>query len=159
MNRYQVKIDDSILPDSYSLDELLANGLLDQRDEHIKIKLPEEDVWVVARDYSFSDKEKILSGGINSDGTIDRFGNYNKPSRPDSNLLWAILSTLFCCLPLGIVSIIYAAKVDSLYGSGDYDGANEASDKALKYAQYSAACFFVLIAIYFVIGLVASVMH
>ncbi|WP_010343070.1 CD225/dispanin family protein, partial [Xanthomonas sacchari] len=24
-----------------------------------------------------------------------------------NNLVWAILTTLFCCLPLGIVSIVY----------------------------------------------------
>ena len=29
-----------------------------------------------------------------------------------NNLVWAILTTLFCCLPLGIVSIVHAAKVD-----------------------------------------------
>lgn len=161
MNRYQVKIDDSILPDSYSLDELLANGLLDQRDEHIKVKLPEEDEWIVARDYSFSRSEtpRSLNYSLNSDGTINRSGNYDKPSRPDSNMLWAILSTLFCCLPLGIVSIIYAAKVDGLYVSGDYKGAKEAADNAMKYAQYGAVCFFVLFILYFVIGLVAATAH
>jgi hypothetical protein len=26
-----------------------------------------------------------------------------------NHLVWAILATLFCCLPLGIVSIVYAA--------------------------------------------------
>lgn len=161
MNRYQVKIDDSILPDSYSLDELLANGLLDQRDEHIKVKLPEEDDWIVARDYSFSKSEtpRSVINSLNPDGTVNRSGNYDKPSRPDSNMLWAILSTLFCCLPLGIVSIIYAAKVDGLYGSGDYKGAKDAADNAMKYAQYGAACFFVLFIIYFVIGLVAAAAH
>ena len=47
----------------------------------------------------------------------------NQGSKPDNNMLWAILSTLFCCLPLGIVAIINAAKVDGLYRSGDYSGA------------------------------------
>jgi hypothetical protein len=159
MNRYVVKIDDTILPDSYTLDELLANGLLDQRDEHIQIKMVEEDNWVVARDYSFSNAEANTNGTVNADGTINRPKIFDKPSRPDSNMLWAILSTLFCCLPLGIVSIIYAAKVDGLYGSGDYEGAKEASDKAMKFAQYGAACFIALIVFYIVLGLVASTMH
>lgn len=61
-----------------------------------------------------------------------------KPKRPDSNLVWAILCTFLCCLPLGIVSIVYAAKVDGLYNSGDYEGAQDASDKAMKYAKIGA---------------------
>ena len=36
-----------------------------------------------------------------------------------SGLVPAILVTLFCCLPFGIVSIVYAAKVSSLLQSGD----------------------------------------
>lgn len=58
--------------------------------------------------------------------------------RPESNMLWAILSTLFCCLPFGIVSIIYASKVDGLYAAGDYEGAQKASDDAKKYAIIAA---------------------
>jgi hypothetical protein len=30
---------------------------------------------------------------------------------PDTNLVWAILCTVLCCLPLGIVSIIKATSV------------------------------------------------
>ena len=62
----------------------------------------------------------------------------NQISKPDNNLVWAILSTILCCLPLGIVSIVYAAKVDGLYASGDYAGAKDASDKAKKFAIIGA---------------------
>ena len=41
------------------------------------------------------------------------------PMKPDNNLVWAILSTILCCLPLGIVAIVYASKVDGLYNQGD----------------------------------------
>lgn len=59
----------------------------------------------------------------------------NSSSRAVSNnLIWAILSTLFCCLPLGIVSIVYAAKVDGLAAAGDLAGAQEAADKAKTWA-------------------------
>lgn len=60
------------------------------------------------------------------------------PRKPDSNLVWAILSTLFCCLPLGIVSIVYASKVDSAWNAGDYLGAEKASKNAATYAWVSA---------------------
>ena len=75
----------------------------------------------------------------------------NQGSKPDNNMLWAILSTLFCCLPLGIVAIINAAKVDGLYRSGDYSGAQEAADNAKKYAQYSLVIGIIWIVIYFFI--------
>ena len=42
----------------------------------------------------------------------------------------AILSTIFCCLPFGIVSIIFAAKVDNYWNAGNYIDSEEASRKA-----------------------------
>lgn len=38
--------------------------------------------------------------------------------------------TLCCCLPLGIVSIVYASKINSLQNAGDYEGAKAAAKKA-----------------------------
>lgn len=80
-------------------------------------------------------------------------GNQNKP---DNNMLWAILCTLFCCLPLGIVSIINAAKVDGLYMAGDYQGAQDAANNAKKYAIYSAVLGLIVFVIYFFIGMSGS---
>ena len=45
-------------------------------------------------------------------------------------LIPAILATIFCCLPLGVVSIIFATQVNSKVASGDIAGAMEASKKA-----------------------------
>lgn len=53
----------------------------------------------------------------------------NNP-KPDNWLVWAILSTILCCLPLGIVSIIYATKVDNLWNSGQQEEALKASNMA-----------------------------
>jgi hypothetical protein len=58
------------------------------------------------------------------------------PPKPNNHLAWAILSTLFCCLPLGIVSIVYASKVDGLYNAGDYVGAYNAASQAQNYALW-----------------------
>ena len=44
-------------------------------------------------------------------------------------LIPAILS-VFCCTPLGVVSIIFATQVNSKVASGDIAGAMEASKKA-----------------------------
>lgn len=54
----------------------------------------------------------------------------NKPQRPNSYLALAIISTILCCLPTGIVSIIYATKVNSLYEDGKYNEAVSASKNA-----------------------------
>ncbi|MDD7887004.1 CD225/dispanin family protein [Flavivirga sp. 57AJ16] len=54
----------------------------------------------------------------------------NKPPRPNSYLALAIISTILCCLPTGIISIIYATKVNSTYEDGKYDEANRASKNA-----------------------------
>ena len=47
---------------------------------------------------------------------------------PPTNLVWAIISTLLCCLPAGIVAIIYALKVTNKYREGDIEGAKRASE-------------------------------
>jgi hypothetical protein len=45
-------------------------------------------------------------------------------------LVQAILVTLCCCLPFGIVSIIYAAQVNTKVKAGDIQGALDSSGKA-----------------------------
>lgn len=45
-------------------------------------------------------------------------------------LVQAILVTLFCCLPFGIVAIVYAAQVNGKASGGDIRGAMESSQKA-----------------------------
>ncbi len=42
---------------------------------------------------------------------------------PDNYLVYAILTTLFCCLPFGIAGIVKAAQVSTKYQAGDYEGA------------------------------------
>ena len=59
---------------------------------------------------------------------------------PDSHLAWAILVTIFCCLPFGIVAIVYAAQVDTKSGLGDYAGACESSEKARNWCIASMIC-------------------
>jgi len=45
-------------------------------------------------------------------------------------LVQAILVTLCCCVPFGIVAIVYASQVNAKLAAGDYAGAVEASQKA-----------------------------
>lgn len=77
---------------------------------------------------------------------------YGQPAGPPPNyLVWAILSTIFCCLPLGVASIVFAARVNDKYHQGDVAGAQEASRKAKKFAIASAVVGLVLVALYLVV--------
>jgi hypothetical protein len=57
---------------------------------------------------------------------------------PDNYLVWAILTTVLCCLPLGIVSIVYSTKVSGLWSQGRYAEAQAAADSAKKWAIIAA---------------------
>lgn len=49
---------------------------------------------------------------------------------PPTYLVWAILATLCCCLPAGVVAIVFSASVSSKYFRRDYEGARRASRNA-----------------------------
>lgn len=87
------------------------------------------------------------------------YQSYGSPApsgpKPDNYLVWAILSTLFCCLPLGIASIVFAAQVDGKYNSGDYAGAVDSSEKAKKFAMWGAIAGVVVIVLYVLFIVVA----
>jgi len=68
-----------------------------------------------------------------------------------NNLVWAILATLFCCLPLGIPAIVSASQVDSKVAAGDITGAQIASDSARKWCWGSFGVGLAGIIIYTVI--------
>ncbi|WP_286927983.1 MULTISPECIES: CD225/dispanin family protein [Aeromicrobium] len=70
---------------------------------------------------------------------------------PPNNLVWAILTTIFCCLPLGVVSIVYAAQVNGKFAAGDLAGAQESSRKAKQWAIWSVIAFFVALVIYLIV--------
>ena len=58
------------------------------------------------------------------------------PSVPNY-LVQAILVTLFCCLPFGIVAIVFAAQVNTKLAAGDYAGAVDSSNKARTWCWVS----------------------
>jgi hypothetical protein len=62
-----------------------------------------------------------------------RIPQFTAPNIPNY-LVQSILVTLCCCLPLGIVAVIYSARVNGKLVAGDIAGAQAASDKAKKWA-------------------------
>jgi len=79
--------------------------------------------------------------------------SYGPPmmEKPPKNwLVESILVTLLCCLPFGIVGIIHATKVETLWNSGQRDAAIQASQNAGKWVRIG---FFAGIAAYVIYGL------
>jgi predicted secreted protein len=67
---------------------------------------------------------------------------------PNNYLVWSILVTLFCCLPLGIVAIVKSSQVNGLWAQGRYAEAQAAADSAKKFALWSAIIGVVVFVIY-----------
>ena len=60
------------------------------------------------------------------------------PAAPVPNyLIQSILVTFCCCLPFGIVAVIYAAQVNSRLAAGDIAGAQQASNRAKTWSWFA----------------------
>ncbi|MBP2474082.1 hypothetical protein JOF53_002954 [Crossiella equi] len=66
------------------------------------------------------------------------YGYGNPGPAPDNYLVWAILTTVLCCLPLGVVSIVKSNAVNGLWMSGQFDEARRSAEAAKKWAMWSA---------------------
>lgn len=82
--------------------------------------------------------------------------NVPRPPMPENYLVWAILATIFCCIPLGIMAIINSSKVSSAYAAGDYEGAMKASKDAKKWALWTTIIGGVFILLYFIFVFAAA---
>jgi len=72
-------------------------------------------------------------------------------------LAQAILVTLLCCLPFGIVAIVYAAQVNGLLAGGQYEMALEKSRSARTWCWVAFLCGLVPLVVWLlVVGLGAA---
>jgi len=79
---------------------------------------------------------------------------------PKSWLVESILVTILCCLPLGIVGIVNATKVESLWNTGQKEAALKASQEAGKWVKIGFISGIVVIGLYvllMVFGVIASI--
>ena len=67
---------------------------------------------------------------------------------PKSYLAWAVVMTVLCCLPAGVVAIVFSSQVTSKYYAGDFEGARKASDRAQ-----------IWIIVSFVLGIMANTLY
>ena len=78
------------------------------------------------------------------------------PQNVPTYLAQSILCTLFCCLPAGIVAIVYAAQVGGKVSSGDYAGALAASKNAKTWTWVSFGVGLAFIVIYVIVAIAVS---
>jgi len=71
-------------------------------------------------------------------------------------LVEAILVTLLCCLPFGVVGIIFAAQVNTKQQAGDNEGAEKARREAAKWTKIGfwvgLGCILLYVLFVFVMG-------
>jgi len=73
------------------------------------------------------------------------------PQNIPNYLVHSILATLFCCLPTGIVGIVFASQVNSKLAMGDVAGAKKASDNAKLWSLISVGAGVVAVILYFIL--------
>jgi hypothetical protein len=81
---------------------------------------------------------------------------------PDNYLVWAILCTVLCCLPFGIVSLVNSNKVSGLWAQGRYAESQAAADNAKKWAiigAISGPIIYVIVIVIYVALVAAVVVH
>lgn len=85
----------------------------------------------------------------------------NAPATVPNNMVLAIiasaLSLILCCLPHGLVSLIFALQVDKKAQAGDIQGATNAAKQAKMWAWISLIVSAVWIVIALVFGVLGAI--
>lgn len=88
---------------------------------------------------------------IEKKSNFNNIENINNQKPPKTWLAESILVTIFCCLPLGIVGIVNASKVESRFYAGDIDEANRYSENAKQWTTISFWLGLVIGVIYIIV--------
>lgn len=93
-------------------------------------------VWIFISIFAIltSSADCIVSSADINFKIMETYNQSPMPPKPNNYMALAILTTIFCCLPFGIVGIVKASKVNSLYMLKQYDLAMQASADAKKWS-------------------------
>lgn len=93
-------------------------------------------VWIIISIFAIltSSADCIVSSADINFKIMETYNQSPMPPKPNNYMALAILTTIFCCLPFGIVGIVKASKVNSLYMLKQYDLAMQASADAKKWS-------------------------
>jgi hypothetical protein len=79
------------------------------------------------------------------------------------NFLIPAIISIFCCMPLGVVAVIFAAQVNGKVAAGDTQGAMDASKKAKLFSYIAIGlgvagwgCYILLMVLGFGIGFLGN---
>lgn len=88
----------------------------------------EESAPIIIPDLPQPDEQPALQPQYVAQQQVPQLPQQPGGECPPTNMVWAIITTLMCCTPVGAVAIYYALKVKKKYAMGDYEGAQRASE-------------------------------
>ncbi len=135
-----------------TLEELLGRNI--SRDT--KVWFQGLDEWKPAQDIPELGEHFEFTPPPVSSSSNQNYESINHQRPPKTWLVESILVTLFCCLPLGIVGIVNAAKVESRFYAGDINGSERSSEEAKKWTNIGFWIGLVVGVIYLIFTIAAS---
>lgn len=90
---------------------------------------------------------------------VASYGSVPVGPAPKNYLIESILVTILCCLPFGIVGIIHATKVESLWNTGQHEAATKAANDAAKWVKigfFSGLAVYVIYILMMLLGVMAG---
>ena len=109
------------------------------------------------------------SGSYNQSGNYNQYGNYNQSTNPYQGpveminttpyLVFAILTTVCCCIPLGIPAIVFASKTSTAQQMGRMDEARDCAKKAKIFTIIAAAVGVLWYLFWFIMVLIGNVSY
>ena len=118
---------------------------------------PEPDPWPPSESWQSEQSSGYgTSGQTIPTGGLEGTAGYGPP--PDiPNYLWqSIIVTICCCWPAGIPAIVFASRVNAFKESGNFQQAQETSDKAKMWTIIALALGLFAYVAFFCIALVSE---
>lgn len=102
-----------------------------------------------------------VSGYQNNSGYQNVTGYQNNGQKPEINyvpyLVLSIISTVCCCLPFGIVGIVFSVKINSAMNVGNYEEAAQNAKMAKIWTIVSFVVGLVVGILYFMFGIIVGI--